>query len=130
MTHRTSRPLHKAASKAASHITGPMSRARPITKLRTTIDEADAFKASAATLRRAPSDRETEGASRHVHARRHRDVEIKFFTIAEVAERLHVAGRTVRRWIVAGDLVVFRAGSIVRVAESDLRAFLAVHREG
>jgi excisionase family DNA binding protein len=57
------------------------------------------------------------------------DNQFRFFTIAEVAERLHVATRTVRRWIKAGDLVVHRAGSVVRIAEPDLRAFLAVRRE-
>jgi hypothetical protein len=36
----------------------------------------------------------------------------------------------VRRWIDAGDLVVHRVGAIVRIAEPDLRAFLALHREG
>jgi excisionase family DNA binding protein len=65
-----------------------------------------------------------------VRGRRRRADQIKFFTIAEVAERLHVSCRTVRRWIEAGDLVAHRIGGIVRVAESDLRAFLALHREG
>jgi excisionase family DNA binding protein len=55
---------------------------------------------------------------------------IRFFTIAEVAERLQVAPRTVRRWIKAGDLIVHRVGGVVRIAEVDLRAFLAPHREG
>jgi excisionase family DNA binding protein len=62
--------------------------------------------------------------------RRHRDNQIRFFTIAEVAERLNVATRTVRRWIKADDLIVHRVGGVVRVAEGDLRAFLALHREG
>jgi hypothetical protein len=31
---------------------------------------------------------------------------------------------------VAGDLVVHRVGGVVRVSEGDLRAFLALHREG
>jgi excisionase family DNA binding protein len=78
-----------------------------------------------------PSERDTEAAAfGHVRGRRHPDNQIKFFTIAEVAERLHVSARTVRRWIEAGDLVAHRIGGIVRVAESDLRAFLALHREG
>jgi len=51
------------------------------------------------------------------------------FTISEVAERLHVATRTVRRWIRADDLTVHRVGGVVRIAEADLRAFLALHRE-
>jgi excisionase family DNA binding protein len=78
-----------------------------------------------------PSERDSEAAAReHVRGRRHRDDQIKFFTIAEVAERLNVATRTVRRWIKAGDLVVYRLGNVVRIAESDLRAFLTFHREG
>ena len=62
--------------------------------------------------------------------RRHPVDRIQFFTIAEVAERLQVAPRTVRRWIKAGDLIVHRVGGVVRIAEGDLRAFLAPHREG
>lgn len=62
--------------------------------------------------------------------RHHRGDQIRFFTITEVAERLHVATRTVRRWIEAGELVVHRIGGVVRIAERDLRAFLALHREG
>ena len=65
----------------------------------------------------------------HVRGRRYRDNQIKFFTIAEVAERLHVADRTIRRWTKNG-LVVHRVGGVVRIAEGDLRAFLALHREG
>jgi excisionase family DNA binding protein len=78
-----------------------------------------------------PSDSDMEAtAFGHVRGRRHGDNQIRFFTIAEVAERLHVATRTIRRWIKADDLVVHRVGGVVRIAESDLRAFLAVHREG
>ena len=66
----------------------------------------------------------------HVPRRHHRESRINFFTIAEVAEHLHVSGRTVRRWIEAGTLVAHRVGGIVRIAEADLRAFLALHREG
>ena len=77
-----------------------------------------------------PSDSNEAAAFGHARGRRHRDDHIEFSTIAEVAERLHVAPRTVRRWIVAGDLVVHRVGAVVRVSEGDLRAFLALHREG
>lgn len=56
--------------------------------------------------------------------------QIKFFTITEIAERIGVATRTVRRWVSAGDLVVHRFGGVVRIAEGDLRAFLAARREG
>ena len=74
--------------------------------------------------------RNTEAAAfGRVRGRRQGDDQIRFFTIAEVAERLHVATRTVRRWIKAGDLIAHRPGAVVRIAEADLRAFLAVHRE-
>ena len=84
------------------------------------------------TSRTKPSsDRDTEvTAFGQARGRPHRDDRMNFFTITEVAERLHVATRTVRRWIVAGDLIVHRVGAVVRIAEGDLRAFLALHREG
>jgi excisionase family DNA binding protein len=76
-------------------------------------------------------DRDTEAAVfDRVRGRRQRDNQIRFFAISEVAERLHVSARTVRRWIEAGDLVAHRIGGVVRIAEGDLRAFLALHREG
>ena len=54
----------------------------------------------------------------------------KFFTIGQVAEFLEVSTRTVRRWIDAGLLAAHRVGGVVRIAEQDLRAFLAQHRDG
>ena len=54
----------------------------------------------------------------------------KFYNINTVAEALDVSSRTVRRWIANGDLVVHRVDGVVRIAEGDLRAFLALHREG
>jgi excisionase family DNA binding protein len=66
----------------------------------------------------------------HVRRGSHRDSEINFFSIAEVAERFQVSTRTVRRWIVGGELVVHRVGNVVRVSEGDLRTFLALHRDG
>jgi excisionase family DNA binding protein len=59
--------------------------------------------------------------------RRHR---IQFFTVTETAEMLRVSSRTVRRWIDSGQLVAHRPGGVVRIAENDLRAFLALHRDG
>jgi excisionase family DNA binding protein len=53
----------------------------------------------------------------------------KFFTINEVAELLVVSPRTVRRWIKGGDLVAHRFGTAVRIAESDLKAFIAHRRD-
>ncbi len=58
-----------------------------------------------------------------------RRYEIQFFTIAEIAEMLRVSTRTVRRWIDCGQLAVHVFGGVVRIAETDLRAFLALHRQ-
>jgi excisionase family DNA binding protein len=54
----------------------------------------------------------------------------KYYAIKAVAEALDVSSRTVRRWIAHGDLVVHRVDGVVRIAEGDLRAFLALHRKG
>jgi len=54
--------------------------------------------------------------------------QIQFFTISEIAETLRVSTRTVRRWIESGKLVAHAFGGVVRIAEADLRAFLALHR--
>ena len=53
-----------------------------------------------------------------------------FCSIKTVAERLGVSKRTVRRWIERGELVAHRINGVVRIADRDLLAFLAVHREG
>ena len=63
------------------------------------------------------------------HGRRYRDNKIKFFTISEVAECVSVSTRTARRWIERGELVAHRFGATVRIAETDLRVFLAQHRD-
>ena len=60
-------------------------------------------------------------------ARRH---QIRFFTVSEVAEMLSVSTRSVRRWIGSGKLVAHAFGGVVRIAETDLRAFFALHRQG
>jgi excisionase family DNA binding protein len=64
-----------------------------------------------------------------VDGRRQRGGLPKLHTIKAVAEALDVSSRTVRRWIENGDLAVHRVDSVVRVAEDDLRAFLALHRQ-
>jgi excisionase family DNA binding protein len=56
--------------------------------------------------------------------------ELKFFSIRYVAEALSVSTRTVRRWIERGELVAHHLGGAVRIAESDLKAFLAQRRTG
>jgi len=57
-------------------------------------------------------------------------VNMRFFTIADVAESLRVSTRTVRRWIDAGKLVAHRINGVLRIADNDLRAFLGEHRDG
>jgi excisionase family DNA binding protein len=52
-----------------------------------------------------------------------------FYTVSQIAERLQVNERTVRRWIKSGQLVAHRFDRAIRVAIPDLRAFLGVHRE-
>ena len=54
---------------------------------------------------------------------------IQFFTVRGVAEQLSVSTRTVRRWIRSGHLVAHRVGGVVRIADGDLRVFLALHRD-
>ena len=61
--------------------------------------------------------------------RRHLREQIKFFAIHEVAEQLGVSTRTVRRWIENMELVARRFGRAVRIAERDLKAFVAMHRD-
>ena len=53
---------------------------------------------------------------------------IKFFTVPQVADSLSVSTRTVRRWIDKGELIAHRIGG-VRIAEGDLRAFIAARRQ-
>ena len=61
--------------------------------------------------------------------RRRAQAEVRFLSVADVAERLAVSVRTIRRWIVSGALPVHRFGAVIRIAEVDLRAFIALHRE-
>jgi excisionase family DNA binding protein len=48
----------------------------------------------------------------------------EFLTISEVAERLKVNERTVRRWIESGDLKAHKIGNCVRISLADLHEFL------
>jgi excisionase family DNA binding protein len=45
-------------------------------------------------------------------------------TISEVADRLRVDQKTVRRWISSNELAAFQLGRQWRVAEQDLKRFL------
>jgi excisionase family DNA binding protein len=53
---------------------------------------------------------------------------IQFFTLAEVAKRLSVSGRTVRRWIERGELIAHRFGAAVRIAETLMKKFYTIER--
>ncbi len=45
------------------------------------------------------------------------------FTIKDVAAYAKVSPKTVRRWIDAKELPVYRLGRAIRISEEDLRAF-------
>jgi excisionase family DNA binding protein len=73
--------------------------------------------------------RDLEAAVTSEAGARLRDNEIEFYTIGQIADGLDVTSRTVWRWIKGRQLVAHRFGRVVRVARSDLLAFLALHRE-
>jgi excisionase family DNA binding protein len=52
----------------------------------------------------------------------------KLSTIEEIAERVGVCDRTVRRWIKQELLVAHRFNGLMRISEADFQAFLAAHR--
>jgi len=54
--------------------------------------------------------------------------ENRFRTITEVAQSIGVSVRTVRRWIEQKKLVAHQFGAAVRIADSDLKSFIAQHR--
>ena len=80
-----------------------------------------AGRAARSEARPAPSGRARSRAGAHEA--------INFYTIADVAECLNVSTRTVRRWIDRRLLVAHRLGGPLRIAEADLRLFLALHRD-
>lgn len=51
-----------------------------------------------------------------------------FYTIQEISNSLDVSPRTVSRWIAGGELIAHRLGHPVRIADDDLRVFLARRR--
>lgn len=53
-----------------------------------------------------------------------------FYTVCDIAHYLYVSERQVRRWIELRRLIAHRFGTSVRVAEPDLRDFLAARRDG
>jgi excisionase family DNA binding protein len=81
----------------------------------------------------APANASAAGKAQMVFGdvprRPQRNDRLEFLTIPDVAERLRVSTRTVRRWMADGNLIAHRIGGLVRIAESDLRAFLALRRD-
>lgn len=55
--------------------------------------------------------------------------EIKFFTVKQLHKRLGVSEKSIRRWIWIGELKHHRLGTLIKVSEEDLEAFLAIRRK-
>ena len=53
---------------------------------------------------------------------------LPLLTIDQVAERLGVSAKTIRRWVKQGDLPIHRLGRGLRVTETDFERFLAARR--
>jgi excisionase family DNA binding protein len=54
---------------------------------------------------------------------------MEYLTVDEVAARLRVAPKTVRRWCASGQLKASRAGRPWRIKPADLEAFMQVQSE-
>ena len=54
----------------------------------------------------------------------------RLLTIAEVADRLRVNQKTIRRWIDAKELPAFKLGRQWRISEQNLRQFLQIRWQG
>ena len=50
-------------------------------------------------------------------------------TVGDVAARLQVCTKTVRRWIARSELRVHRMGRQLRISEDDVATFIAVTRK-
>jgi excisionase family DNA binding protein len=55
-------------------------------------------------------------------------VDERYVTLREVAERLKVSRRTVYRWIKDGDLNAYKFANEYRITESDIKDFLKQRR--
>lgn len=54
---------------------------------------------------------------------------ISLMSVDDVAAHLLVSSKTIRRWIGAGLLPAHRLGRQIRIAEDDVRRFIAQRRE-
>ncbi len=52
-----------------------------------------------------------------------------FYSLPEVANRYDVSVRTVRRWVVAGELIAHRFGRQLRISAQDLKTFEKLRRD-
>ena len=60
----------------------------------------------------------------HVSARR----PVRLLSVPEAADHLGISDKGVRRAVTRGDLVAHRIGRLLRIAEDDLAAFVALRR--
>ena len=51
-----------------------------------------------------------------------------YYSLADVADRYDVNVRTVRRWVIAGELIAHRFGRQMRVSVDDLKTFEKLRR--
>lgn len=52
----------------------------------------------------------------------------RLFSISQAADQLGISEKGVRRAIGRGDLAAHRIGRLLRIADEDLAAFVAMHR--
>jgi excisionase family DNA binding protein len=52
-----------------------------------------------------------------------------FLTLNQTAETLKVSVKTVRRWIVSGELIAHRFGRQLRISNDDLQSFIKLRRQ-
>ena len=57
-------------------------------------------------------------------------IEREMLSPTEVARRLGVSRRTVRRWVAAGVLPAYRVGGVIRIHPEELARFLERSRTG
>jgi excisionase family DNA binding protein len=55
---------------------------------------------------------------------RHKRMDEKIYTVQEVANRLRIDTRTVRKWIRSGELAAIDIGREYRIRESSLQDFI------
>jgi excisionase family DNA binding protein len=80
------------------------------------------------TIMMSFSSSDTKAAASGGEGRGHRRDQIKFYTIAQIADCVEASTRTVRRWIENKLLIAHKIDGLVRISEADFQAFLATHR--